>query len=210
MPNPPQSIVTITDASNFERIAAYQISGWRIEITQHYGKYFVQVDTQGYSSIAFTLTINAPILAFDVKAPPSSLPIAFQKLLPETQVALQTDEAELFKESGKEMALGEDFASAITDYQKSLAIDPNDFETSNFLGYAQFRVGQLAQAEQTLTTVVRKHPKYDTARLNLVKVDCSESKMQDAKNNFAPLKAKSAIWKADGEFLHICSSLVSQ
>jgi hypothetical protein len=206
---PPQSIVTITDAQSFERISAFQISNYRIEITQRYGTYLVHVDTQGYASIVFTLTINAPILAFDVTAPPSSLPIALQKLLPETQVALISDESELFKQSGREKLLGQDFTGAISDYQHALSINPTDQETNNFLGYALFRSGELTQAEQVLAAVVQKDPSYDIARLNLTKVLCSEHKLQDAKGTFASLKARPVTWRNDVEFLRACQLLVA-
>jgi hypothetical protein len=206
---PPDSIVTV-NLFYGERVSVFRISRYRIEITQPYGKYTVHVDTPGYTSITFTLTITQPIEAYDVTAPESSIPIAFQKLTTATQAVLRPDESEQSKQLGRAKAVSHDFAGAITDYQHSLALDPTDDETITFFGYALFRTGNNGRAESVLLEVLTRHPENNFARINLIKAQCAGGKLEDAKHNFdLGLRQLKDFWSNDGEFVRVCKSLIA-
>jgi hypothetical protein len=204
----PMSIITVDDSGG-ARIAAYRISGYRFRVTQPFGTYTVNVSTPGYASIIFKLTIDDSTVAFDVSAPKSSLPLGLQKLTTETQVVLQPDESERLKQTGKKKLLVQDFTGAIADYRHALSLNSADDETSDFLAYALFRAGNLAESEQLLVTLIGRHPENDKVRINLLKVECSENKMTEAHANFDnTLRNKQIAWSDDGEFVRVCHSLL--
>src|SRR5262249_34283869 len=122
----PDSIITIRNAISHSTIAIYRIGDNTARILQPYGRYTVEVETTGFARISFDLTIDQPLTAYSVSAEPSSVPLAVQKLLTATNVELKPNDSEKYKRLGVKRRLVEDFEGAILNYQRSLAIDPND------------------------------------------------------------------------------------
>jgi hypothetical protein len=207
--NIPESIVTVQDATSFQRISIFKTSSYRFELTFPYGKYLTQVDTPGFSSIIFELTIDSPIAAYDVTAPTSSIPLAIQKLGQPKKVDLTEDEPEKFKQIGRKLAIAQDFASAIISYQKSLDIDATDSETRNFLAYAEYRAAKYSEAYAHLSKLLAEQPHNDISLINLLKVECVQGNYNDARRLFNEwLVQQKATWIEDGEFLRVCKQII--
>src|SRR5262249_9971962 len=205
----PDSIITIRNAISHSTIAIYRIGDNTARILQPYGRYTVEVETTGFARISFDLTIDQPLTAYSVSAEPSSVPLAVQKLLTATNVELKPNDSEKYKRLGVKRRLVEDFEGAILNYQRSLAIDPNDGITHDYLGYACFRLGRYAEAEKEFQVAIVQRPDYKWPPINLVKVYCAQQKYAEARKQFEGIRTTTSLWKSDVEFMNLCGSILN-
>jgi tetratricopeptide (TPR) repeat protein len=176
---------------------------------QPYGRYTVEVETPGFARISFDLEIDQPLTAYSVRAEPSSAPLAVQKLLTATNVELKPNDSEKYKRLGVKTRLVEDFEGAISNYQRSLEIDPNDGITHDYLGYACFRLGRYAEAEKEFQVAIVQRPDYKWPSINLVKVYCAQQKYPEARKQFEGIRNATSLWKSDVEFMRLCGSILN-
>jgi len=206
----PDSTVTVRSNPSNTPIAIFTIPDNTARIAQPYGTYNVEVNTPGFATIKFDLVIKEPLSAFSVSAPPSSVPLALQKLLVANKVDLKPNDAERYKQLGRKKALLRDFDAAISNYQQSLAIEPNDGITHDYLGYALFRVGKYDEAAQEFRIAISQRPDYNWPPVNLIKVDCAKQKYAEARQKFDAVRTVTGIWKTDGEFRQLCAPILDQ
>lgn len=204
----PESTVTIRDDSS-QRIAIFKITDNTIRITQPYGDYLISVQTPGYSDIDFELRIDQSVSANKVSAPQSSVPLVIQKLVTATRVALVADDAERYKQLGRQQRFAGNWGAAIADYQKSLQLDPNDVLTHDYLGYVLYREGKYDEAINEFNYVVEHKPDYVWSPINLIKVDCAQQKFDTARQQLDKLKIRTDAWKSDSELSRVCQQIMS-
>jgi TPR repeat len=205
----PDSTVTIRGSLSHSTIAIFKIVDNTARILQPYGRYTVEVETPGFANISFDLTIDQLLTAYSISAQPSSVPLALQKLLAATKVELTPNVSEKYKQLGLKRRLVEDFEGAILNYQQSLALDPNDGLTHDYLGYAYFRLGRYAEAVREFQVAIVQRPDYKWAPINLVKVDCAQQKYAEARQKFEAVRTVTTLWKSDGEFMQLCGSILN-
>jgi len=204
----PESTVTILTES-FERVSLYTVAGNIIKIAQLYGAYFVEVQTPGFATIEFPLKINDPVSAIKVSAPESSVPTVLQRLLTPVRVTAAVDNAETYKQLGRQQRLAGNWDAAIRDYQKSLEFDPSDALTHDYLGYAYFRQARYSDATKEFNAAQKLKPDYKWSLVNLIKVDCAQGNYEEARKSLQILRAQTNIWRSDVEFARICKPILN-
>jgi tetratricopeptide (TPR) repeat protein len=201
----PASIITVRKQDSYEPVAVFRIKSFRIPLIQTYGRQFiVQVDTPGYRSIDFLLRVKEPIEAYAALAPPTSLSPALQGMVSPLRVELTPDDAEKFKQAGRNKLIGENIEGAIIEYKRSIQLAGDDPETRHFLGYAYFRAGKNVEAREILTKLSEEFPSSSLIVLNLLKVKCAlkDETAQDRLRKVNPQWR--ADWTFDGEFTRVC------
>jgi hypothetical protein len=206
----PDSTITIRSSPSNSPIAIFKISDNTARILQPYGRYTVEVETPGFANITFDMTIDELLTAYSVNAQPSSVPLTLQKLLLSTKVELKPNDAEKYKQLGRKRGLVKDFDGAIANYQQSLALEPNDGITHDYLGYAFFRLGRYAEAVREFQVATVQRPDYKWPPVNLIKVDCAQQKYAEARQKFDAVRTITGIWKSDGEFRQLCAPILDQ
>jgi hypothetical protein len=205
----PDSIVTIRNSPSQSAIAIFTIVDNTARISQPYGQYVVEIQTPGFSNITFDLTIDASLAAYSVNAQSSSVPIALQKLLVPTKVQPVRNDAEKFKQLGRQRRLVGDSEGAISYYQQSLSLEPGDGLTHDYLGYAFFRLARYSEAEQEFQIAIVQRPDYRFAPINLIKVDCVQQKYTEARSKFDVIRGTITVWKTDAEFTRLCAPILN-
>jgi hypothetical protein len=205
----PDSVVTVRSSPSHSRIAIYTIVDNTARILQPYGQYIVDIETPEFSNITFDLTIDAPLAAYSVSAQRSLVPLPLQKLLVATKVQLRPNDAERYKQLGRKRRLVDDFEGAMLNYQQSLALEPNDGLTHDYLGYALFRLGRYAEAVQEFKTAIVQRPDYKWPSINLIKVDCVQQKFTEARQKFDVVQGTMTLWKSDEEFMKLCAPVLN-
>ena len=93
-------------------------------------------------------------------------------------------------------------------YAQSLALEPNDGLTHDYLGYALFRLGRYAEAVQEFQTAIVQRPDYKWPPINLIKVDCIQQKFAEARQKLDVVRGTTALWKSDEEFMRLCAPIL--
>jgi hypothetical protein len=207
--SPIRSTISVQDFSSRKLVELFQIEGDKIEITQPYGQYLVEVQTPGFATTAFSLTINEPVLAYKANVSASSVPLAVQKLITPSRIDLTVDDAEKYKQLGRKRRMVGDFDGAIANYKLALEADPSDPVIYDYLGYALFRQGKYADAARALSIAIARKPEYKWSFVNMIKVNCAERKLDKARRRFTELRAQTDIWKSDGELQRVCGAIVN-
>jgi hypothetical protein len=204
----PESTVTVRDDDSLRIVSLFKIKGDTIRIAQPYGNYLVEVATPGFSVIDFELTINQPISGSRVSSQQSAVPIFIQKLVSATKVDAAVDEAEKHKQLGRQQRFSGNWDAAITEYETSLKLDPNDAMTHDYLGYAYFRQGKLDDAVKEFDAAIKLNPDYPWSYINLIKVDCAQQKYDEARRQLKSLRGRTDVWETDVEFERICKPIL--
>jgi hypothetical protein len=204
----PESTVTVRDDAS-RIISLFKITDDTIKIVQPYGNYLVEVQTPGFADIDFELKIDEPVSGNKVNARRSSLPLVIQKLVSATKVDLTADDAEKYKQLGRQQRFAGNWDAAIANYRKSLDLDPNDVLTHDYLGYALFRAGKYQEATKEFNLVIERKPDYEWSHVNLIKVDCAQQKYEEARQKLDTLRAKTDNWKSDAELSRICLPIMN-
>src|SRR5260370_2407255 len=82
----------------------------------------------------------------------------------ERAAALAPDEPWIFDALGRVFAAMNDQPSAIANFQRSINLDPDMFESLNNLGTVYFESGNYRQAESLFTSALRLRPRAVAAR----------------------------------------------
>jgi hypothetical protein len=206
---PPRSTVEVK-GSGRQRVALFQVKGDNFFIRQPYGSYLVTVTTPGFTAFRFKVKINRPLWAYTVDTKKSSVPIAFQKLTTPSTVKARSNEAEAYKQIGRQRALKKDFEGALINYKRSLEEGPDDPQTLNFKGYALYRLSRFDKAEQVLRQGLERAPDDRLLLLNLAKAQCGRGHFDAAKLtlNESALTQHKNMLRNESELLRVCGPIV--
>lgn len=125
------------------------------------------------------------------------------------QIAAQrrTDRLNGLIDQGVRARLADDFKGAVTAYDQALEIDPQNARALNYRGYARFRLGDLAGAEQDFTHALEREPNAVLPRLNLLKVRCRTGSGDAALRKMAPRDERErSLYRSDGELRKVCGN----
>ena len=205
----PESTVEVKDRDR-RRVALFQVKGDKFRISQPYGRYLVSVDTRGFAVIRFHIDIDRPIWAYSVDAQASSIPIFLQKLARPEAVVVRSDEAEAYKQIGRQRALKRDFEGALANYRRSLERRPDDSQTLSFMGYALYRLGHFADAEEMLRQGLEISPDSPLLLLNLAKAQCGQGEFDAAREtlNNGALAEHKELLRDESELLRACAPII--
>ncbi len=110
--------------------------------------------------------------------------------------------------SGINKRQNKQFEQAIVDYDNALKHKPNDARTLEFKGYAQYRLGLLQQAYETLQRSREIDPKHQFTHLNLLKVSCSMNSSAKIRHVISSSGIEQAVFQkwmsVDNELLEVC------
>lgn len=132
---------------------------------------------------------------------------------------LETVKAQLSKER-EALAAGRDainafhagnYEEALNDYDRALALDPENAYILNLKGYVLFKMKRFSDAAQALDASTKVDPQYAWAYFDLARVQCAAGNLNEARTaiekalNLRPeLKETMAN---DGEFTRVCKPL---
>lgn len=203
----PQSTITIRDDSS-RIISLFKINTDTIRIIQPYGNYLVEVETPGFRTVDFELTISQPVSGSRISAGQSSIPVSIQKMVSATKVTAAVDEAEKYKQIGRQERFAGNWDAAISNYEKSLEINQNDAITHDYLGYAYFRQGKFDEAVKQFQLAIEHDRNYVWSYVNLIKVDCAQQRYDEARQKLKSLQIRTDVWKSDVELGVICKPIL--
>jgi hypothetical protein len=206
----PDSTVTVRNGTSQAAISIFRIPDNVARIFEPYGTYTVDVATPGFANIRFDLKIDQLLAAYSVSAQTSAIPLPIQKLITPTKVELTPNDAEKYKQLGRKRRLVDDFEGAVANYQQSLALEPNDGLTHDYLGYAFFRLRKYEEAVREFQIAIVQRPDYKWSSVNLIKVDCAQRKYGEARQKLDQLRQVTNIWQSDGEFRQLCAEIVNE
>ncbi len=94
-------------------------------------------------------------------------------------------EARILNQQGLDALKINDYAAAVTAFQKAHETDPADVEISGNLGYANLKLGQLKRAEHQLIYAISLSPARSSSWFNLGQVYGAQNQVEKATGAFA-------------------------
>jgi len=105
-------------------------------------------------------------------------------------------------------ALNKNYADAIVEYDKALAIEADNVRALEYKGYAHYRLNNYDAAISALKKAQNIKPEQFNVLINLMKAYCASEKMDAAKQlvdeNKALLISNNSILQGDGELQKVC------
>ncbi|MCK5812683.1 MAG: tetratricopeptide repeat protein [Cocleimonas sp.] len=122
------------------------------------------------------------------------------------QRKLNTVNASIAK--GVSYFIDKDYENAVIEYNKALAIEPENVRALEHKGYSYYRLNKYDEAIVALKQAQSIEPDHVTVLINLMKTYCSSEKTELIKQlieeNKAVLIANSKVLQGDGELQKVC------
>jgi len=205
--------ITLRDEKTKNIVARQLITGNKVRIRKPYGKYLVEIEKPGFRRTMASLSINKPVVAYDLDVEKNNTPISLQKFIGYSDKTLVQSEIESIRYQGMSHAKNNNFKLALEKYQVVEHALPNDPQILSLKGYALFKSKNYDKAIDVLEKVNSTEPGHYYARLNLAKSYCGNGRSDEGLlillSEPKLTEEELQITLNDEEFKSICSDIIS-
>jgi tetratricopeptide (TPR) repeat protein len=199
--------VTVWSLAERRLVDLFEISTARIALAQPVGRYRIDAETAGYAPVRFEIDVVEGIGGVSVEAQPAGAFGKLQRIVADPKTVEPEElEASTLKAQGIRYFRAKEYESAIRAYDEAAALAPGDFEPVSFKGYALFRDGRIAEAQDVLARGLAVFPQNPWLALNLLKTFCAAKQFGRANEltREEPLRSNIELVSSDGEIRRIC------